>query len=80
MNNYILYGTESCHYCALAEQWIKAKGDTVTKYIVGKDVTKDEFKKLFPGATTVPQIIHDGKHIGGYTELTESVGAQVLKG
>lgn len=80
MRNYILYGTEHCHYCALAEQWIKQRGDNVTKYIVGKDVTKEEFKNIFPGKTTVPQIIEDGKHIGGYTELTESVNAQVLKG
>jgi glutaredoxin len=38
-------------------------------YTVREDITIEEFKEMFPEARTVPQIVVDGKHIGGYTEL-----------
>lgn len=78
--NFIMYGTDHCQYCMMAEQHIKSRGDTVTKYIVGKDVTKEEFMSLFPGVTTVPQIMLDGSHIGGYDSLTESYNKSLLNG
>lgn len=78
--HFIMYGTEHCQYCTMAEQRIQSNGDTVTKYVVGKDVTKEEFKNLFPGVTTVPQIILDGDHIGGYDDLNESYTRGQLNG
>lgn len=78
--NFIMYGTDHCQYCMMAEQHIKAQGDTVTKYIVGRDVTKEEFTNIFPGVKTVPQIMLDGNHIGGYDNLTESYNKSLLNG
>ena len=63
----IIYTKENCPFC------IKAK-ELVTKYVeivVGKDITREEFLGLFPTAKTVPQIIIDGTHVGGYTDLVE---------
>lgn len=77
---YIMYGTRTCHYCSLAEQWIKQRGDEVTKFIVGEDISKEDFLEMFGGSTQVPKVLLDGDLIGGYTELTESVNAQLLNG
>lgn len=78
--HFIMYGTEHCQYCVMAEQHIRKQGDSVTKFIVGKDISKEEFKEMFPGQTTVPQIIHEGDHVGGYDDLTESYNKGVLNG
>ena len=39
-----------------------------------KEFTREEFFEQFPGAKTFPQIIVDGKKIGGYTELAIQLG------
>jgi glutaredoxin len=36
---------------------------------IGVDITRDEFMEKFPNARTVPQIIFEGEHIGGYDQL-----------
>jgi len=36
---------------------------------LGRDFTQEEFAETFPGARTFPQIIKDGKNIGGFQEL-----------
>ena len=41
---------------------------------LNKDFTKQEFFEQFPGANTFPQIILDGKKIGGYSELAIQLG------
>ena len=37
--------------------------------LLGKDISRKEFFKKFPDTKTVPQIIIDNKHIGGYNDL-----------
>jgi glutaredoxin len=32
-----------------------------------------EFKERFPEAKTVPQILWDNRHVGGYTELVTEI-------
>ena len=38
-------------------------------HMLDEDYTRDDFFKKFPNARTFPQIIIDGKKIGGYSEL-----------
>ena len=67
-----IYGTDNCVF------WAKAKelSETYNKEYTYIDVTETEditaaFFKKFPNVRTVPQIVWEGKHIGGYTELSE---------
>jgi glutaredoxin 3 len=64
-----VYSTRWCGYCVRAKTLLDSKG------IDYEDVSLDDDpafrQKLFDltGGWTVPQILIDGKPIGGYTEL-----------
>jgi glutaredoxin 3 len=64
-----VYSTRWCGYCVRAKTLLESKG------IDYEDVSLDDDpafrQKLFDltGGWTVPQILIDGKPIGGYTEL-----------
>ena len=67
-----IYGTDNCVFCDKA----KELSETYNKEYTYIDVTETEditaaFFKKFPNVRTVPQIVWEGKHIGGYTELSE---------
>lgn len=70
--NIVVYSTNTCPIC------VKAK-DLLTKWDLPfemKMIDTDrsllaEFSKVTDGARTVPQIVIDGKCIGGFSELTE---------
>ena len=48
----------------------KIKIEQVDKIIIGVDITKKEaFEELEKIFTTAPQIVLDGIHVGGYTDL-----------
>ena len=72
--NHVVYSRDDCVFCEKAKNLLTAQG---FKYEV-KDVYehKEEFKRLFPDAKTVPQIIFYGKHVGGYNELVEEFDNQ----
>lgn len=38
-------------------------------HMLDQDYTKEDFFKKFPNARTFPQIVINGKNIGGYSEL-----------
>ena len=72
MSRVTVYSTAHCGYCNMAktklDQW----------YIPFEEVRIDndaaamkEFAAVTNGARTVPQIVIDGKTIGGFSELTE---------
>ena len=63
----IIYTKENCPYCVKAKQLVPE----YTEIVIGKDITREEFLDLFPNAKTVPQIIIEGEHIGGYTDLVD---------
>ena len=52
----------------MLERW---KIDFVEIRIDTDDAARQEFEQVTLGARTVPQIIIDGKPIGGFSELTE---------
>jgi glutaredoxin 3 len=80
MNNYIIYTRPDCGYCDRAKALIEQKGHTYTEVVLGSDISKEELFEMFPDVKTVPVVVLDGKKIGGYQELTESVKQMLLKG
>ena len=65
----IIYGSPNCTWCTRALKLCEDY-DVSTAYLdINEGRNRDIFKDLFPTATTVPQIIVDGEHIGGYAEL-----------
>lgn len=62
-----------CTYCEQTKALLNAKGLEYSYFAIGENVTKDELLEIFPGARTVPQILIDGKAIGGFTELKKFI-------
>ena len=69
---FYIYGRNGCSFCVEAINLLYTKDYTYEYHNIEtskKDL--EDFKVLFPGAKTVPQIMHGTENIGGYTELVE---------
>ena len=79
INKVIIYGKEKCIWCEKALTLASNMHYDVT-YKKLEDVNiRDEFIKIFPDVRTVPQILVDGSHVGGYQEFEETVNARSNK-
>ncbi len=70
MSRVVVYSTGNCSYCERAKGLLEALEIPYTE--VRLDVNKShhrEFLRLTNGARTVPQVIIDGRYIGGFVEL-----------
>jgi ribonucleoside-diphosphate reductase alpha chain len=75
-DNLIIYSKPNCNYCKMAKNLISKTITTNVVEIIVDDENRDAFKSKFSSefgkdVKTLPQIIIDGKYIGGYTELLE---------
>ena len=72
MNNVKVYSTGSCPICVKAKAFLNKRGIGYDEIRIDLDrAALKEFSVVTNGARTVPQIVVDGKCIGGFTELTE---------
>ena len=77
MAEVIIYRTEYCPYCDMAERLFDRLGIDYTEIDVTNDAEeRDRMVKKAGGKRTVPQIFIDGVSIGGY----DSVSALHSKG
>ena len=68
----IVYSKPACVYCDKAKALLTRLGYEYTEKVVTKDISLPElFEELGKQVRTIPQIVIDKKHIGGYNELTE---------
>lgn len=68
-----IYGTANCIYCQKAKQLCEELNLSFVYKPLEEEPHRGEFKQLFPDAKTVPQILLNGQHIGGYNELTAEI-------
>jgi len=66
-----LYTTRWCGYCVRAKTLLASRGIPFEEIYLDEDVNFRETLAQLTGGRTVPQILIDGKPIGGYTELWE---------
>ena len=66
----VVYGTKSCGWCESVVRSLKKHTTSITKVDVSECADNLEEMKKFAGkdARSVPQVVIDGKYIGGYTE------------
>ena len=68
----VVYSKPACQYCDKAKALLTLLGHNYTEKVVTKDISLEElFKELGKPVRTIPQIVIDEKHIGGFNELTE---------
>ncbi len=67
----VIYSKDNCVFCdkAVRLAFIKETKCTVKK--LGVDFEIEDMFQIFPNARTFPQIIVDGKNIGGYAEFEQ---------
>jgi glutaredoxin len=72
---YKVYGQNNCIYCTLAVELLEMLNKDYIYMIIDEDISKADFRAIFPEAKTVPQIMSvdntNKKRIGGYTELRQ---------
>ena len=67
----IVYSQPFCGYCSAAKRLLTAKGAPFTEIDVMMEAGKrDEMIERSGGRRTVPQIFIDGRHIGGFDDLS----------
>lgn len=65
-----IYTKWGCPYCVAAKSLLDAKGVSYEEYDVTMGGPKRaEMVERVPGATTVPQILVDGKAYGGFDDI-----------
>ena len=66
------YSKPHCPYCDKAKYLLKSLGLQYEEKIVTKDLSVEElYKVLGKQVRTIPQIVIEKNHIGGYNELKE---------
>jgi glutaredoxin 3 len=69
MEKAIVWSKYHCPYCDQAKALLNQKGIPFEERKIGDGWTKEELLEAVPTARTVPQIILEGKLIGGFIEL-----------
>jgi len=64
-----MYTTRWCGYCVRAKALLDARGLEYEEIFLDDDPTFRQRLLDLTGSWTVPQILIDGRPIGGYTEL-----------
>jgi len=74
-----IYTTTWCPYCVMAKRLLNARGfDFEEINIEESNISREKLVEL-TGGRSVPQIIIDGKSIGGYDNLVKLDGEGNLK-
>lgn len=75
-----VYGKPDCGYCTKAKALLEQHLIAHRYYSVGEDVTTDEVIERFPAVRSVPVVVVNGEHIGGYEELARLIESERQSG
>ena len=63
----IIYSKDNCPNCLKAKNRLDKFNPRILK--LGKDISREDFFKKFSNVKSVPQVIINNNHIGGYEDL-----------
>ena len=66
-----MYTREYCSFCLAAKHLLTKRGIPYEEILLAGEIMKEQEMRELTGRSSVPQILIDGKAIGGYTELVE---------
>ena len=70
MPQIVMYSTQVCPSCVMAEKLLKSKGvANLEKILIDRDPAQREIMMTRTGRRTVPQIYIGETHVGGYDDL-----------
>jgi glutaredoxin 3 len=71
VNSVVMYSTQVCPYCQMAERLLKSRGvQHVEKILIDRDPLRREEMMNRTGRRTVPQVFIGETHVGGYDDLS----------
>src|SRR5690349_21103856 len=71
VNKVIMYSTQVCPYCQMAERLLKSRGvEHIEKVLIDKDPARRQEMMTRTGRRTVPQVYIGDTHVGGYDDLS----------
>ena len=78
--NYTVFSKEGCPYCDKIKQVLELTGSNFVVYTLGDQFDKDAFYGEFGEGSTFPQVVVDGKKLGGCTDTIQYLKEnQVIK-
>jgi glutaredoxin 3 len=67
----LVYSQPFCGYCSAAKRLLKSKGADFTEIdVMFEPARRNEMIERSGGRRTVPQIFIDGRHLGGFDDLS----------
>lgn len=76
---FTIFSTNWCAYCKYAKDLLKSRGISFEEINLDeKEMTREDLFNL-TGGRTVPQIMMDGKPIGGFEDLQKLDSEGILK-
>ncbi len=73
MSNVTVYSTEPCSFCARVKGLLKARGVEFSEVNLARDPAGRVELARETGMMTFPQVLIDGKLLGGFTEVQAAV-------
>ena len=68
MKNFTVYSKDGCPYCDKVQEVLKLAGLNFVTYKLGKNFDKEGFYSEFGEGSTFPQVVVNGKNLGGSVE------------
>ncbi|AFK66372.1 NrdC [Synechococcus phage S-CBM2] len=68
---FVIYSRDGCPYCSKVEQVLKLSNKQYVVNKLGRDFTREQFYSQFGNGSTFPQVICDGKKLGGCTDTVK---------
>ena len=69
--NFAVYSKEGCPYCDKVKQVLELTESKFVVYTLGQQFEKDAFYGEFGEGSTFPQVVCDGKKLGGCIDTIE---------
>ena len=64
-----IFAAPNCGPCEAAKAMLREHHLEFVEFNIGSPASMAAFRSRLPGAWAIPQILIDGRHIGGYKEL-----------
>jgi glutaredoxin len=78
MTDIKIYTTNWCSYCNFAKRYFDEEGQSYEEINIEEEGISREKMMKITGGMSIPQIVIDGKPIGGYDELMKMASAGEL--
>ena len=71
LRNFTVFSKDGCPYCDKIKQVLELTNSKYVVYTLGKQFEKDAFYGEFGEGSTFPQIVCDGKKLGGCVDTIQ---------